>query len=183
MIAKATIKSGSFSAMLGPYTLLEKISVLDTTFYVGYFPVKVKIEFGLQAVLEVSVSYTFPSDIILSAQAKGSFKYGAVYQNNEFTQYKDFSLDYSYQKPDLAKTFKDSTVTGDIKLTIVPTVYATVYGLIPLEFQFNLYAGLDFIKYPEITAADSTRKCPGLGGDLYYQIYYGVEADFQRHVL
>jgi hypothetical protein len=179
MIAKATIKSGSFSAMLGPYTLLEKTNVLDIEFFVGYFPVHVSLDFGLQAVLEVSASYTFPSDIILSAQAKGSVKYGAVYANNTFTQYNDFSLDYNYQKPDLAKTFKDSTVTGDIKLTIVPTVYATVYGLIPLEFQFNLYAGLDFIKYPEITTADSTRKCSGLGGDLYYQIYCGVEADFR----
>jgi hypothetical protein len=181
LIAKVTISSGALSSTLGPYELVAKTQLADLQFYLGYFPVKVKLAFRLQAVIEASLTYNFPAPVVLGARAQGTLKYGGLYQSdgNTFTKHDDFTLSYTYEQPDLGEALKSSTLTGDVKLTLVPTVYITMYDLVPLEFQFNIYAGLNFIKYPLITEVDATRKCPGLNGDLYYEVYYGVEAQFR----
>jgi len=177
-----TVSSDSaLQLTLGPYDIVpENREMVTVQFMLGY--IAVKMDFGLrfQATLTATLAYTLPAPLYGSARAQGSIKIGGTYDNGAFTTINTKSLTTSFVAPSLAKALNDLSATGDVRLTLTPTVYVTFYDLLKTDFMLNMYGGVDLIKY---AAGDtsSTRQCTGTGPDLHYSLYYGL--DFQLRVL
>jgi hypothetical protein len=166
---------------LGPYDIVpENRDMVTVQFMMGWLPVKMEFGLRLQATLTASLAYTLPAPLYGSARAQGSIKIGGTYDNGAFTTINTQSLTTSFVAPSMAKTLNDLSATGDVRLTITPTVYVTFYDLLKSDFMLNMYGGVDLIKYAAGDAS-STRKCKGTGPDLHYSLYYGL--DFQLRVL
>merc|ERR1712166_1382387 len=166
---------------LGPYDIVpENRDMVTVQFMMGWLPVKMEFGLRLQAALTASLAYTLPAPLYGSARAQGSIRIGGAYDNGAFTTINTQSLTTSFVAPSMAKTLNDLSATGDVRLTITPTVYVTFYELLKSDFMLNMYGGVDLIKYAAGDAS-STRQCKGTGPDLYYSLYYGL--DFQLRVL
>ena len=149
MQVRAVMNAGTYTygTMLGPLEVMAKTDVADIQFMLGIFPVKLKLAFGMHFVLEAQIQATLPYPLEIYSKASGYVKYGGLYDGQDFQKHDIREFNYTYKKPDLTQALKDVEVSGTITATVTPTVYVTFYDLVPFDFQFNAYAGVDFTKY------------------------------------
>ena len=144
---QVAITSDSLSTTVGPAALMDKSTASDAQYQMGFLPVKVSNQFSLHATLEVE-DMALTSSLGFKLKAEGSIKVGGKYDGTttpaSYNSYQDTGFEYSDEAP----TTTDATLNGNVKLTLTPTVYYTVYDLIPLEFPVNLYAGVNFTETP-----------------------------------
>ena len=111
----------------------------------GFIPVKVTLYVSLHVTVEVAAEITLAHDMKFGAQlATGTLKFGGRYtEGSAFVAYNDISTPtMTYQNPTLvySNDFIPAT-TGKVTVTVTPTVYITMYDLVPMQFPVNIYAG------------------------------------------
>jgi len=183
------IKSGTVQTMLGPYQIVGQDDVADgykkkvkeKIFMLGFIQVKVTLYVSLHVTVEVAAEFTLAQDIKFGAQLAGTLKFGGSYtEGSDFVEHKDLGTPtMTYQNPTLVYSNDFiPTATGKVTVTVTPTVYITMYDLVPLQFPVNIYAGLKFEKYAEGTSTNRDH-CPGTHAALWYETFYGMDAQFR----
>jgi hypothetical protein len=185
-------KDIEIDATLGPYTVLKKNSspLFSIEVMIGYLPVKVdfnfevRIEFGIQAKMEM------PEPITGGAFIKATAKYGGTLEENDagtsyvFTPIATQSLETSYEVPQLSKGLKTMAASINVTAYVIPIVHVLLYTVVPVAFEFRPYVGVNLQKYAEGETQDIhgvDRKCPGTTPDLHYALFYGMDFALRVH--